>query len=154
MAYWGLSYALGPNYNKPWEFFGDKELDTVVDRTSHAAAQARARSPRSSPVEQAIINALHFRYPEERVENDYSIWNQNYADAMELVYEKFPDDLDVAALYTDALMNLTPWQLWDIRSGEPAAGARTMDAKEVLDRAFARKGGLSQYVRVFLFPLD
>ena len=22
MAYWGLAYALGPNYNKPWEAFG------------------------------------------------------------------------------------------------------------------------------------
>lgn len=62
MAYWGLAYALGPNYNKPWEFFDGKELDTVVNRTSYAAAQARAHSPLSSPVEQAIINALQFRY--------------------------------------------------------------------------------------------
>ena len=22
LAYWGLAYALGPNYNKPWEAFG------------------------------------------------------------------------------------------------------------------------------------
>lgn len=62
---------------------------------------------------------------------------------MELVYEKFQDDLDVAALYADALMNLTPWQLWDIRSGQPAPGARTMDAKNVLDRALAKDGGLA-----------
>jgi hypothetical protein len=57
------------------------------------------------------------------------------------VYQDFGDDLDVAALYADALMNLTPWQLWDLRTGEPAAGARTAepaagartaDAREVL----------------------
>ncbi|GAA3309577.1 hypothetical protein GCM10020295_74580 [Streptomyces cinereospinus] len=52
-----------------------------------------------------------------------------------------PDDLDVATLYADALMNLTPWQLWDIRTGEPAEGARTLRAKEVLDRALATEDG-------------
>ncbi|KAG0646488.1 hypothetical protein D0Z07_7497 [Hyphodiscus hymeniophilus] len=141
MAFWGLAYALGPNYNKPWDFFDEKELDTVVNRTSKAVKQARAHE--SSPVEQAIINALQFRYPEERTENDYSIWNQKYARAMECVYNEFQDDLDVAALYADALMNLTPWQLWDIRSGQPANGARTIDAKNVLDGALAKEGGLA-----------
>ena len=142
MAYWGLAYALGPNYNKPWEFFEGKELDTVVARTSYAAAQARAHAPRSSPMEQAIISALQFRYPENR-DQHYLIWNQNYADAMESVYEKFQTDLDVAALYADALMNLSPWQLWNIRTGKPAPGAQTMKAKDVLDRALAQDGGLA-----------
>jgi tetratricopeptide (TPR) repeat protein len=143
MTYWGLAYALGPNYNKPWEFFDEKELDTIVHRTSKAAAQARALAPSSLPVEQAIINALQFRYPEDKTEHDYLLWNKNYADAMRLVYEMFQDDLDVAALYAEALMNLTPWQLWDIRSGEPAPGACTIEAKMVLDRALAYNGGLA-----------
>lgn len=143
MAYWGLAYALGPNYNKPWEFFDDKELVSIVDRTSQVAAKAREHAPLASPVEQAIIGAIQFRY-QKGTNKSYSIWNQNYADEMGSVYMKFPDDLDVAALYADALMNLTPWQLWDIRTGEPASGARTMDAKRVLDRALAQNGGLAQ----------
>jgi hypothetical protein len=114
-----------------------------VNRACHATAQARAHASRSSPVEQALINAIQFRYPEKRAENDFSMWNKKYADAMESAYEKFKDDLDVAALYADALMNLTPWQLWDIRSGQPAPGARTTDAKNVLDRALAQDGGLA-----------
>lgn len=28
------------------------------------------------------------------------------------VYGRFPGDLDIAALYADALMNIAPWQLW------------------------------------------
>jgi hypothetical protein len=29
------------------------------------------------------------------------------------VYRAHPDEPDVAALFADALMNLTPWALWD-----------------------------------------
>jgi hypothetical protein len=37
------------------------------------------------------------------------------------VYNEYPDDLDVTALYCDALMNLTPWGLWDVKTGEIAS---------------------------------
>ncbi|KAK9371478.1 uncharacterized protein V1513DRAFT_428516, partial [Lipomyces chichibuensis] len=29
MAYWGLAYCLGPNYNKPWRFFDNNDLNTT-----------------------------------------------------------------------------------------------------------------------------
>jgi tetratricopeptide (TPR) repeat protein len=57
------------------------------------------------------------------------------------VYRSHPDDLDVAALFADALMNLTPWALWDTATGEPAEGAATLEAKAVLERALAAPGG-------------
>lgn len=69
------------------------------------------------------------------------MWNAPYADSMRAVYDLAPDDLDVATLYADALMNLTPWQLWDVRTGEPAEGARTPEARAVLERALGTPGG-------------
>lgn len=63
MAYWGLAYALGPNYNKPWEAFEQAELVTSVERT-HDAVQRALTVADASPVEQALIRALRFRYPE------------------------------------------------------------------------------------------
>ncbi|MGH2398132.1 MAG: hypothetical protein ACRDFW_14395, partial [bacterium] len=30
MAYWGIAYASGPNYNKAWEAFRDEELKQVL----------------------------------------------------------------------------------------------------------------------------
>jgi hypothetical protein len=59
------------------------------------------------------------------------------------VYADFADDLDVATLYADSLMNLTPWELWDLRTGQPAEGARTLEAKDVLDAALRHAGGLA-----------
>jgi tetratricopeptide (TPR) repeat protein len=143
MSYWGLAYALGPNYNKPWEVFDKQELESTVQRTRKAAEDAKTNAKTTSPVEAALIDALQYRYPHDRPAGNCSSWNQGYADAMELVYKQHPDDLDVAVLYADALMNLTPWALWDIKTGQPAVDARTLDIKTVLDRALAQKGGLS-----------
>ncbi|GAA3207386.1 hypothetical protein MTQ10_20590 [Streptomyces sp. XM83C] len=142
MAHWGIAYALGPNYNKPWEFFDARDLATTVDRTHAAVERARAAAADATPVERALIEALRARYPQAEPAEDCSVWNEPYADRMREVHALAPDDVDVAVLYADALMNLTPWQLWDLRTGGPAAGARTLEAKDVLDRVLAREEGL------------
>ncbi|KAF2724476.1 TPR domain protein [Polychaeton citri CBS 116435] len=141
MAFWGLAYTLGPNYNKPWAVFEKEELADMIQRTHRASQEAQRRAATATPVEQALIKAVQCRYPQEFVPEDCDGLNKSYADAMALVYEEFSDDLDVAALYADALMNLTPWALWDISSGAPAEGARTTEVKDVLDRGLATAGG-------------
>ncbi|CAM5467667.1 hypothetical protein SHIRM173S_04802 [Streptomyces hirsutus] len=141
MAYWGIAYALGPNYNKPWEAFDGDDLVRSVERAHAAVESAHEKAAGATPVERALITALRARYPQGRVVEDCSVWNEPYADRMLAVYESAPDDPDVAVLCADALMNLTPWQLWDLRTGRPAAGARTLEAKAVLDRALAGDSG-------------
>lgn len=149
MAYWGLAYALGPNYNKPWEAFDPDELGDTVHRT-HAAVETAlgllddagdAAGDVPDPAEAALVRALQHRYPQDVPAEDCAIWNPPYADAMGEVYAQHPDDLDVATLYADALMNLTPWELWDLRTGEPAPGSRALEARRVLDHALTLPGG-------------
>lgn len=138
MAHWGLALVLGPNYNKPWHVFDDDERKEAVRRTNHAVRDAGAAS-HASPMEKALVEAMRYRYPQGTAIGNFSLWNQNYADAMGRVYEMFRDDLDVVTLYADALMNLTPWELWNINTGRPAFGSRALDAKEVLDRALVQQ---------------
>jgi len=140
IAWWGLAYALGPNYNKPWEAFDGDELGSTVDQVFAATSRA-AELTGASEVEAALIGAIQARYPASEPADDLDGWNADYARAMGQVHERFPDDLDVAALYADALMNLSPWALWDVFTGEPAPGAETLRAKQVLDRALASPGG-------------
>lgn len=144
LAYWGLAYASGPNYNKPWEFFDDDDFVKTVKKADDAAVEAKERGKSASLLEQALIEALQSRYPSDlsrkHNQNDFKSWNQSYADAMRIVYEEFRDDLDVATLFADALMNVTPWGLWDLKSGEPAAGAHTSEAKSVIERALNQFG--------------
>ncbi|OAA79202.1 Tetratricopeptide-like helical [Akanthomyces lecanii RCEF 1005] len=151
MAYWGLAYALGPNYNKPWEAFEEGERKSATQCTHEAVEQATTLAQDHhaslSSVEQQLIHALRYRYPQKETPDagedgkKTAIWNADYADAMGGVAAKFPNDLDVATLYADAMMNLTPWALWDIRTGKPAEGARTLEVKKVLDHALSLPGG-------------
>ncbi len=141
LAYWGLAYALGPNYNKPWESFDPVDLSSSVSRAFAASAAAAARAPGASAVERSLVQAVAARYPAAEPAGDCSPWNVSYADAMREVYRAHPDDLDVAALFADALMNITPWALWDQATGEPAAGSGTIEARHALERALARADG-------------
>jgi tetratricopeptide (TPR) repeat protein len=142
LAYWGLAYAAGPNYNKQWEAFDEVDLRTSLGRAHEASVRARELAAAASPVERAVIVALAHRYPSPEPADDFGRWNTRYADAMGEVYAAHGDDLDVAALYADSLMNLTPWALWDLATGGPAEGARTVEAKRVLDSALDRPGAV------------
>jgi tetratricopeptide (TPR) repeat protein len=142
LAYWGLAYAAGPNYNKQWDAFDDEDLRASLRRSRQATVRAGELAAMGSPIERALIAALGARYPSATPEEDLGNRNVAYADAMGEVYVAHPDDLDVAALYADALLNVTAWQLWDLVTGEPAAGARTVEARAVLERAMRAPGGM------------
>ncbi|MCG6657810.1 hypothetical protein HOP52_08590 [Halomonas campisalis] len=136
MAQWGIAHAAGPNYNQQWETLEPEEQREAMALARPAAKAAASLVERVSPVERALIQAVQHRAPAETVE-DFSPCLDGYADAMREAYRSYPDDLDVAALFAEALLNRTPWQLWDLPTGEPAAGADTLEAKAVLERAFA-----------------
>ncbi|MCY4665731.1 MAG: tetratricopeptide repeat protein, partial [Acidimicrobiaceae bacterium] len=142
MAHWGIAYAIGPNYNKPWEDFDDDDKCQSLDRAlaATAAAADAAVAAGATDVEHALIGALAARYPSSSDEPsgiaDFGPWNDAYADAMRAVYRTHPDDLDVCALFAEAIMNRTPWDLWDLVTGQPATGASTLEAIEVLETAF------------------
>jgi tetratricopeptide (TPR) repeat protein len=148
MAYWGLAYAVGPNYNKPWEAFGPGEAPAAISRALSALGDATGPARSASPVERALLRALAARYPAAAPAGG-GAWDPaaggahdaGYAAAMREVYRSHPGDLDVAALFADALMNLTPWALWDIATGEPAGGSATLEAKAVLEQALASREG-------------
>ena len=148
MAYWGLAYALGPNYNKPWEAFGPGEAPEAISRALAALGDAAGQARSASPVERALLQSMAARYPAAAPASDADLdpaageaQNAGYAAAMREVYRSHPGDLDVAALFADALLNLTPWALWDIATGEPAQGAATLEAKAVLEQALASPEG-------------
>ena len=142
MAYWGVSYAAGPNYNKQWKAFDPIDLKRSLDTAHEAARQALELVDGASPMEQALIRPLAQRYPSNDPGEVTPIWNDEYANAMREVYRAHRDDHDIVALFAEAIMNRTPWQLWDITTGKPATGADTLEAIAVLERAMAQPRGM------------
>lgn len=136
MAYWGIAFASGPYYNKPWEFFVDEECRQALAFCYDTTQKAVALSGSCSAPEQKIIRALEKRYPSKISDGPDMLcqWVDDFADAMRDVYTAFPDDLDVIALSAEALMNRTPWALWDVHKGVPAQNADTTEVIEILSR--------------------
>ena len=142
MAHWGVAYAAGPNYNMPWER-RDAKMRADTAETCHSATRAAlALKAKVSPFERAMIEALPSRFP-QRTPDELEVmrgWNDDYANAMRGVYEAFPGDLDVACVFVEAIMNRTPWKMWDQATGAVADGAGTIEAQEVLEKTFDQYG--------------
>jgi tetratricopeptide (TPR) repeat protein len=143
LAHWGIAYAAGPNYNKQWDAFDQKDLHASVRRAYEATQRALELSTAAPDVERDLIDAIAKRYPSPEPADDLAAWTAAYAEAMGAVYQRHPDDLDVAAVYADALLNVTAWSLWDLVTGEPAEGAHTLEAQRVLESALRRPGGMA-----------
>ena len=104
MCYWGIALALGPNINAPMG-------DAAVPAAYAALQKALELAPGASPAEQAYIRALATRYPAEPV-GDRAPLDLAYADAMRELSRQYPNDLDAATLFAEALMDLSPWKFW------------------------------------------
>ncbi|HKW92525.1 MAG TPA: tetratricopeptide repeat protein [Methylomirabilota bacterium] len=136
MAYWGISYAAGPNYNLPWRLYDPAGKAAALAAAYDAMQGAIARAERASPVEQALVRALPARYPQREPIEDQAPWDAAYADAMRRVFHAYRDDLDVREVFAEAVMNVTPWKMWDLKTGGVAEGAGTLEAMDVLESAF------------------
>ncbi len=135
MAWWGIAYAAGPFYNRPWIRYSDAEVAEALPICCRAIEKAASLATDETPAEQALIQALSKRYRNdtERDREVLNSWHREYADAMRDVYRGHGDDSDIAALYVEAAVTCTPRQLWNLTSGEPKTTARTAEILPVLD---------------------
>jgi tetratricopeptide (TPR) repeat protein len=105
MAFWGIAVANGPHINNP--VVSEDRAKLAWD----ALGKAKVLAERASPVERALIGALASRYADPQPE-DRKTLDRAYANAMRLVWQAFPQDPDVGALFAEALADLRPWDLW------------------------------------------
>ena len=105
MCQWGIAYALGPNINAP--------MDSASGVVAYAAARrALALAPGAAERERAYIEAVSRRYAPGAPSAERAALDSAYARAMGEVADRWPDDLDAAALHAEALMDLSPWNYW------------------------------------------
>ncbi|MEE6138504.1 tetratricopeptide repeat protein [Mycobacterium sp. 050128] len=141
VARWGVAYSVGPNYNKAWDAFDPVDLAASLARAReelHLAAAGRATA-----TERGLIDALAARFPTLDIADSAALadGNATYAESMSRLASAYPDDIDVAALAADALVNVTAWALWDTRTGDPAPGSRVVEAKHILQAALTTPAG-------------
>jgi len=127
MGYWGAALALGPNIN----------LDVDADREKQAydsVHAALAHEAHATASERGLFAALAKRYSNDP-KADLKKLAADYSAAMRALTKKYPDDLDIATLYAESLMDLHPWKFWS-HDGKPNAG--TTEIVSVLESVLRR----------------
>ncbi|HEY3074656.1 MAG TPA: hypothetical protein VGJ74_05740 [Burkholderiales bacterium] len=113
MCYWGEAYVLGPNINVPMD-------PGASAPAAAAAAKAKSLAAKATPREQALVAAVAARYnTDPRFERP--MLDEAYAGAMASAAAKFPDDLDILAMYAESLMDRSPWNYWQPGGANPNA---------------------------------
>ena len=102
ICYWGEAWAWGSYLNGQ---IREEDAPHAYAAIQHAIRMAPSHATQE---ERAFIDAMAVRYvedydPEYRIDQD-----RGYADAMKVVAERYPDDLDAVSLYAEALFLLEP----------------------------------------------
>ena len=126
ICHWGASLASGPHVNAPMDSAGGAMAWQQLQK-------AQALKAKASPRERAFIDALAARYASPPPA-DRSRLDSAYARAMADVVRRYPNDLDAATLYAEALMDLRPWDYWT-KDGTPHPGTNIIIAQ--LERVMA-----------------
>src|SRR2546421_1163307 len=122
MCYWGEAYVLGPNINVPMDPAANAPAAAAAAKARELAGPSPLRSLAHLPTprEQALIGAIAARYnTDPRLERP--MLDEAYANAMASAAAKFPDDLDILAMYAEALMDRSPWNYWEPGGAKPRA---------------------------------
>ena len=114
ICFWGEAWALGAYLNGS---LSEDDAPRAYEAIQHAQMLAKKHA---SPVEKALIKAMLPRYIENYDKEFRAKQDTAYAQAMAKVYEKYPDDDDVATVYAEALFLL-----------EPRRGARDIEDPDV-----------------------
>ncbi len=110
MAYWGIAFCYGSNYNWPADVHATRMANETI-------LKAQALSSIASEKEKDYINTLAVRYTNDSTADLYAL-EVKYSKEMKALSEKYPDDLDAKTLYAESMMNLHPWELW-LKDGTP-----------------------------------
>ena len=139
MAYWGIALALGPNINL--------DVDPDREKQAYEAVQtALNHETNASAKERDMIAALAKRYSNDP-NADLKKLSADYSASMGVLTRKYPDDLDLATLYAESMMDLRPWKFWT-HDGKPVEGTeeivRTLES--VLKRNPQHLGANHYYI--------
>lgn len=142
LCFWGEALVLGPNINAP--------MDASAAGPAWAAiTRAKDLAQRASPQEKGLIGALAKRYS-NNPKADRERLDRAYAAAMGKLAERFPADNEIATLYAESLMDLSPWGYWEDGGRKPKG--RTAEILKVLERVLASNpnhpGAIHYYIHV------
>ncbi|MFI5155996.1 MAG: hypothetical protein ACHQEM_07405 [Chitinophagales bacterium] len=141
MAYWGQALSSGPYYN------GNGY--SMPDEVSYLLLAMNARIHGASEKEKDLLAAMNLRYNPGGDSGHRNKLNYIYADAMRKLVYKYPQDLDIKALYIDGVMLEHPWDFW-FNDGNPKAWTEELVSlcEEILKNDPMHPGAMHYYIHL------
>jgi tetratricopeptide (TPR) repeat protein len=139
ICYWGEAWVWGPYVSEGRTPEHESRAYSAIQK---AVALAAAHA---SPEEQAFINAMQLRYTGKFEAERQTAADHAYAQAMARVAKSYPDDLDAATLYAEALFLLLPRPgAFDIKDPQVSQVLSVLEA--ALKRDIRHPGACHLYV--------
>lgn len=143
MCYWGIAYANGPNINTDMS-----ELMAEDGKSAILSAFKIINSDPTNSTGDANIALIYaqmkmFSFPslEEWKKSGSRSYDQIFLTAMRENYVMYPDDMDIAAIYAESILNLTPWSYYKpINHSDDQSSQRNSHVKELKEEM---KGALA-----------
>lgn len=144
LCYWGEALSLGPNINMPMD-------PRANEPALNAIGKALARAGFASEKERALIAALSERYaPGDKLSRGEL--DAAYADAMAAVAAQFPEDQEIAVLYAEAVMDLSPWNYWEADKKTPKG--RNGEVIAILERVLAANPDHPAAIHLYIHMME
>ena len=152
LCYWGEAWALGPNVNVPMA----PEAEVPA---AEAMSRARFLASKASEKEQALIAAMDTRYfdepgadPSDHEDPGRAVLDADFADAMAELHRRFPKDDDIAVIFAEAMMNLSPWDYWEADGKTPKG--RTGEVVSLLEKVLARNPNHAAAIHLYIHIVE
>jgi len=143
MAYWGMAFVLGPNINMAMPPEAEPQAYKMIQK-------ATALQNNATEKERAYIAALSKRYTHGKAP-DRKALDRAYAEAMHELSTRYPDDLDAATLYAEAVMDLRPWNYWT-RDMQPYP--ETVEVTQVLESVLERNPNHPGAIHLYIHTVE
>ena len=108
MAYWGQALAMGPYYNNYYYKMPPGVLAVVQQMNRYAGSAGAGVTAK----EKDLIAVMNARYSADTLDSRRAALNRAYSTGLKGLIAKYPDDLDIQALYIDGMMLEHAWDFW------------------------------------------
>jgi hypothetical protein len=143
MCWWGEAWSMGAYLNGAMRDADAPAADAAARRARELAAA------NGTELERALTVALTARYAPSHPKGGRKGLDSAYVRAMDDVYARFPDDLQVATLYADAMMLLEPRRgVWSLDKPSVAR------IHQVLERGLAAELGHSGVCHAYIHATE
>jgi tetratricopeptide (TPR) repeat protein len=112
MAWWGIAHVQGPHINIP------SVPPAHAGIACATLSRARALADNAPALEAAVIDAERTRFDESDFTAPRPPLEAAYAQAMRVLWERYPTHVDIGTMFAESLLNLHPWDRWTL-DGQP-----------------------------------